>query len=61
MPDGRVTVRQGAEMSVEREAHGQHVAVVQQPTNNIKKAHEHFDGVDERPDGRRVVHCNRHR
>jgi len=59
--DGRVTGRQGAELSFEREAHGQHVAVVQQPTTNVEKAHDQFDGVDECPDGCRVVHCNRHR
>jgi len=47
--DGRVTGRQGVEMSFEREAHGQHVAVEQQPTTKFKEARNHFDGVDERP------------
>lgn len=49
------------ELGVEHETHGDQVAVKHRPYEHVDDAHVHLEEVDERPDGTRVVHGQRHR
>jgi len=55
-----VTGRHGVELGVEYKTHCDQVTVEQRPYEHVDDAHVHLGDVDERPDGTRVVHGQRH-